>query len=99
VRVASGAGAGGGGAASGASIAGAHDVTSVDIGLTAMSDALAALTELETSLAAGRIDVPAARRLLLAAYAPPPDSPLIGAGRPNERGARGTIGAVAPIGK
>lgn len=54
------------------------------------------LGELEKSLAGEQIGAATAYIRIRARFAPPPGSPVIAAGRPDERGARRTIGAMEP---
>lgn len=54
------------------------------------------LGELEKSLAGGQIGAATAYVRIRSRFAPPAGSPVIAAGRPDERGARRTIGAMEP---
>jgi len=75
---------------------GQHDVVRTESASRPRRELDDVLQKVEAELLAGRMDVPAALLRLRALYAPAAGDPLIGAGRPNERGTRGTIGAVGP---
>lgn len=75
---------------------GRHDVVQSQTASLTRRELDDVLQKMEVELLAGRTDVPAALRQLRALYAPAAGSPLVGAGRPDDGGARGPIGAEGP---